>query len=596
MSYFALLDDAQHNHALLFTQYQSSQFISPNEIKQLDHLLRKGWQCGWHAVIFADYEFGLPLLNVPSAHTGYLNIHWFANKQTLNNPVAWLNEHSAQHTACLSVAQRNVSETQYLNDIHSIHQAISRGDTYQINYTTRLHLQAYGTPIALYRRLRQPVPYAALSCLPNADGTDHWTLCFSPELFLKINPNGSIETEPMKGTAPILHDGNDTQRAIELQNDPKNRAENVMIVDLLRNDLGKIAQTGGISVPEPFKVSPFGSVWQMTSRIIAQPKPQTTLADIFQACFPCGSITGAPKRMSMHIINQLENEKRGIYTGSIGHIMPSDNSLGFSGTLNVVIRTLELQPTQKPDVYQGVYGVGSGIVIDSDPQSEYEECHWKSHFLQALTPEFGIFETLRIEHKQCALLHRHLDRLQQSAQALNLPLPNDFRTRIEQYIQQMSPDCQRLKIQLDTQGIHFTVANLTPLASLPKVHIHPTPFVPSVFQSFKTTHRQALDKVWQQAEQNQAFDGLLFNADGILLEGGRSNVFVKIHQQWHTPSLDLNILNGVMRQEILAHPQHYLDTECIYESHITQEMLENAEEICLSNALRGLFTVHLSQA
>ena len=187
----------------------------------------------------------------------------------------------------------------------------------------------------------------------------------------------------MKGTAPILHDGQDERRAVELQNDPKNRAENVMIVDLLRNDLGKIAQTGKVRVPEPFKVSRFGSVWQMTSAIEAQALPDVSVADILRAAFPCGSITGAPKRMSMHIIESLESEPRGLYTGSIGFLHPCDTGLGFEGVFNVVIRTLSLKPVSD-GLYQGVYGVGSGIVIDSDPEAEYRECGWKARFLNDL--------------------------------------------------------------------------------------------------------------------------------------------------------------------------------------------------------------------
>lgn len=262
-------------------------------------------------------------------------------------------------------------------------------------------------------------------------------LCFSPELFLKIGADGTISTEPMKGTAPILGDGQDERRAAELQNDPKNRAENVMIVDLLRNDLGKIAQTGKVRVPEPFKVSRFGSVWQMTSTIQAQALPNTSFADILRAAFPYGSITGAPKLMSMQIIESLEAEPRGLYTGSIGYLNPCAGGLGFEGIFNVVIRTLSLKPVSDPisdDLYQGVYGVGSGIVIDSDPAAEYRECGWKARFLNELRPAFGIFETMRVENRQCRLLDLHLGRLKTSAQALNLPLPDDCETRIRQYI------------------------------------------------------------------------------------------------------------------------------------------------------------------
>ncbi|MCI4039067.1 anthranilate synthase component I family protein, partial [Klebsiella pneumoniae] len=242
-----------------------------------------------------------PLTGVESERGGNLALHWFADCAD-TDAASWLARHSDGLPAGISTPQSSVSEADYLDHIRQIHEAIRRGDTYQINYTTRLHLQAYGNPVSLYRRLRQPVPYAVLSHLPDAEGQSAWTLCFSPELFLKIGSDGTISTEPMKGTAPILGDGQDERRAAELQADPKNRAENVMIVDLLRNDLGKIAQTGKVCVPEPFKVSRFGSVWQMTSTIQAQALPHTSFADILRAAFPCGSITGAPKKMSMQII------------------------------------------------------------------------------------------------------------------------------------------------------------------------------------------------------------------------------------------------------------------------------------------------------
>ena len=343
MPYFALFDDAVSGRAKLYQNHVESRLFHHNELDSLDDTLQKGWQKGLHAVLFADYEFGLPLMGIESKRGGNLALHWFADCAD-TDAKSWLAQNSDDLPASISTPQSSVSEADYLDHIHQIHEAIRRGDTYQINYTTRLHLQAYGNPVSLYRRLRQPVPYAVLSHLPDAAGKSAWTLCFSPELFLKIGADGTISTEPMKGTAPILGDGQDERRAAELQADPKNRAENVMIVDLLRNDLGKIAQTGKVCVPEPFKVSRFGSVWQMTSTIQAQALPHISVADILRAAFPCGSITGAPKRMSMQIIESLEAEPRGLYTGSIGYLKPCAGGLGFEGIFNVVIRTLSLKP------------------------------------------------------------------------------------------------------------------------------------------------------------------------------------------------------------------------------------------------------------
>ncbi|ADZ02328.1 TPA: chorismate-binding protein [Neisseria meningitidis] len=593
MPYFALFDDAVSGRAKRYQNYVESRFFRPEELDALDGALQKGWQKGLHSVLFADYEFGLPLTGVESERGGNLALHWFADC-TDTDAASWLARHSDDLPAGISTPQSSVSETDYLDRIRQIHEAIRRGDTYQINYTTRLHLQAYGNPVSLYRRLRQPVPYAVLSHLPDAEGQSAWTLCFSPELFLKIGSDGTISTEPMKGTAPILGDGQDERRAAELQADPKNRAENVMIVDLLRNDFGKIAQTGKVCVPEPFKVSRFGSVWQMTSTIQAQALPDTSFADILRAAFPCGSITGAPKKMSMQIIESLETEARGLYTGSIGYLKPCAGGLGFEGAFNVVIRTLSLTPLSD-GIYQGVYGVGSGIVIDSDPAAEYRECGWKARFLNELRPDFGIFETLRAENGRCTLLDRHLCRLKTSAQALNLPLPDGCENQIKQYIADLPDGAFRVKALLASDGISLSRAVLNRLTDKQRVIISPT-ILPAqnYLRRFKTTCRTVFDQAWQTAETQGAFDSLFFNSDGILLEGGRSNVFVKHRGQWLTPSLDLDILNGIMRQAVLDEPQKYLQTNQVIETHITQKTLQEAEEIRLSNALRGVFAAALA--
>ncbi|CKL00933.1 bifunctional chorismate-binding protein/class IV aminotransferase [Neisseria meningitidis] len=626
MPYFALFDDAVSGRAKRYQNHVESRFFRPEELDALDGALQKGWQKGLHAVLFADYEFGLPLTGVDSERGGNLAMHWFADCADID-AASWLAQHSDGIPAGISTPQSSVSETDYLDHIRQIHEAIRRGDTYQINYTTRLHLQAYGNPVSLYRRLRQPVPYAVLSHLPDVEGQSAWTLCFSPELFLNIASDGTISTEPMKGTAPILGDGQDERRAAELQTDPKNRAENVMIVDLLRNDLGKIAQAGKVCVPEPFKVSRFGSVWQMTSTIQAQALPNTSFADILRAAFPCGSITGAPKKMSMQIIESLETEARGLYTGSIGYLKPCAGGLGFEGIFNVVIRTLSLKPVSASDgivsgiggpdsnaqartagqggatphpfdsnpPYRGVYGVGSGIVIDSDPAAEYRECGWKARFLNELRPDFGIFETLRVENRRCALLDRHLCRLKTAAQALNLPLPDGCENQIKQYIAHLPDGAFRIKALLASDGISLSRAVLNHLADKQRVIISPT-ILPAqnYLRRFKTTHRALFDQAWQTAETQGAFDSLFFNSDGILLEGGRSNVFVKHRGQWLTPSLDLDILNGIMRQAVLDEPQKYLQTNQVIETHITQKTLQEAEEIRLSNALRGVFAAALA--
>ena len=595
MPYFALLDDAVRDCATLYDDYVESRFLQADTLHGLDGLLQQGWQRGLHVVLWADYAFGHPLQHLSPQPDACLALHWFRKCETVAEPEKWLQSRYPDHApAGISTPTSHTGKADYLHAVGEIQAAIARGDTYQINYTTRLQLQSYGHPAQLYRRLRQPVPYAALAHLPDHKQQPGWTLSFSPELFVNIASDGLITTEPMKGTAPVLGDGGDEARAQALHADPKNRAENIMIVDLLRNDLGKIATTGGVRVPAPFQVRRFGSVWQMTTAIEEQAKPHTGAADIFRAAFPCGSITGAPKRMSMQIIDALETSPRGLYTGSIGYLKPCPSGLGFEGALNVVIRTLQLKPLSD-GLYQGTYGVGSGIVADSEAEAEYIECQWKAHFLNALAPEFGVFETLRAEGGQCALLSLHLERLQQAADALNLRLPPDAAPQIGRYLQAL-PDAApyRVKVLLDSDGLRLSHAACAPLHGAQYALIAPQALpLHDYLRRFKTTRRAAYDAGWQQAEQQGAFDSLFFNTEGCLLEGGRSNVFVRFGSEWHTPLLDLDILNGVMRRAVLADSQHYLNTAHIFERRITQAQLRQADEIVLCNALRGLIRVEL---
>lgn len=595
MPYFALLDDAVRDCATLYDDYVESRFLQADTLHGLDGLLQQGWQRGLHVVLWADYAFGHPLQHLSPQPDACLALHWFRKCETVAEPEKWLQSRYPDHApAGISTPTSHTGKADYLHAVGEIQAAIARGDTYQINYTTRLQLQSYGHPAQLYRRLRQPVPYAALAHLPDHKQQPGWTLSFSPELFVNIASDGLITTEPMKGTAPVLGDGGDEARAQALHADPKNRAENIMIVDLLRNDLGKIATTGGVRVPAPFQVRRFGSVWQMTTAIEAQAKPHTSAADIFRAAFPCGSITGAPKRMSMQIIDALETSPRGLYTGSIGYLKPCPSGLGFEGALNVVIRTLQLKPLSD-GLYQGTYGVGSGIVADSEAEAEYIECQWKAHFLNALAPEFGVFETLRAEGGQCALLSLHLERLQEAAAALNLRLPPDAAQQIGRYLQAL-PDAwpYRVKALLNSDGLHLSHAACAPLHGAQYALIAPQALpLHDYLRRFKTTRRAAYDAGWQQAEQQGAFDSLFFNTEGCLLEGGRSNVFVRFGSEWHTPPLDLDILNGVMRRAVLADSQHYLNTAHIFERRITQAQLRQADEIVLCNALRGLIRVEL---
>lgn len=588
---FVLFDDAVQQRAFVLTDLMATRAFFASELDDLDAYLQHGWAQGWHSAFWADYELGLSLQRLPERADGFvgqLKVFWFQHKMVIDDINTWLAEHGNNEPAGIATPTFNLDPDRYTADITQIHEAIRRGDTYQINHTMRLHTRTYGNPIRLYQRLRQNVPYAVLAHLPDGD----WTLCFSPELFLRIEANGQIITEPMKGTAPILNDGLDAQRAITLQNDPKNRAENTMIVDLLRNDLGKLAEIGGVSVPEPFKVSAFGKVWQMTSTVVAQMKQGICVADLFRATFPCGSITGAPKRKSMEIIGQLETTPRGLYTGSIGFLeYAPDAYLGYTGCLNVVIRTLNLRPdANKIGEFLGNYGVGSGIVMDSNAPDEYAECGWKARFLTELRPEFALFETMRVENGEIAWLNAHLNRLASSAHALNIPFN---RAEAEQVIIQAlrpipSTDVYRLKLTLHATGeYHTEYAPLAPLPTHNRVIISEQ-ILPDhdPLRCHKTSHRTHFDHAWQMAVQQGAFDALLFNQSGWLLEGGRSSVMIQLDGQWLTPALDLAILPSIARTQAMK-------MDNVREAYISRTMLLSAQKIRVGNALRGWIEVEL---
>jgi len=406
---------------------------------------------------------------------------------------------------------------------------------------------------------------------------------------------GRLLARPMKGTAPA--DTDDVVNAVRAQHlaaDPKNRAENLMIVDLLRNDLGRIARTGSVGVPALFEVKRYSSVLQMTSTVQAQLAPGTTLQDIFAALYPCGSITGAPKRRTMEIIRELEPAARGIYTGAIGWIDPPAG-IGF-GTLqnarfgdfclSVPIRTLTLQPEQN-GVRHGELGVGAGIVYDSDPGAEYAECRLKASFLTGLPNDFEIFETIYATRADgCRHLERHLARLQASAAYFGHPFNSDLARAAALEACAALPDDapHRVRLALHPDGeIVVQTGALAPLVEPVTVLLADAPTrAHDVFLRHKTSIRSRYDAAWRAAESAGAFDTLFFNERGELTEGGRSNVFVKIGGHWYTPPLSSGVLPGVMRGVLLDDPA-WGAIEC----PLTRDSLAHAQKIVVCNALRG---------
>ncbi len=486
---FALLDDcgstASARSSRLYSGFVRERVCTdPAQLDAVDAALAQDLRDGLHAVVVGDYEFGR---NLQWAQPGDAPLRFLlferCERLSRDEVDAWLARHDGgapvPSVAGVSHVRKSVTRDAFDAAIAAVHDALRAGDSYQINYTYRLHFDTFGAPLALYRRLRarQPVRYGALIALPGG----RWVVSCSPELFVE-KQGAVLRARPMKGTAPRSADPvRDAEAAAFLAGDAKNRAENVMIVDLLRNDLSRIARTGTVKVPALFSVEPYASVWQMTSTVEAGWRDGTTFAGMLRALFPCGSITGAPKHRTMQLIDAIETTPRGLYTGTIGWLdapkedsRPAGSPWGASADvprepaaacgdfcLSVAIRTLTLDVagggatgegaagegaagegaagegaagegatgegstgagvtsdgTAGANVRRtGTMGVGAGVVLDSVAADEYAECELKARFLTGADPGFQLFETTCASRAGgIAHFDRHLARLQRSA-------------------------------------------------------------------------------------------------------------------------------------------------------------------------------------
>ncbi|RQQ15970.1 aminodeoxychorismate synthase component I [Burkholderia stagnalis] len=606
---FALLDDcdstASARSSRLYTGFVRERVCAdPARLDDVDAALAQDLRDGLHAVVVGDYEFGR---NLQWAQPGEAPLRFllFARCERLSRDEvdAWLAQRDGG-TASPSIAgvahvTKSVTRDAFDAAIAAVHDALRAGDSYQVNYTFRLHFDAFGTPLALYRRLRarQPVRYGALIALPGGA----WVVSCSPELF--VEKHGDVlRARPMKGTAPRSDDPRrDAEAAAFLASDPKNRAENVMIVDLLRNDLSRIARTGTVRVPALFSVEPYASVWQMTSTVDAGWRDGTTFADLLRALFPCGSITGAPKHKTMQLIDAIESTPRGLYTGTIGWLDAPQASADANPDgaprcgdfcLSVAIRTLTLDAAAASGRRMGTMGVGAGIVLDSVAADEYAECELKARFLTDADPGFQLFETTCATRAEgIRHLDRHVARLQRSADAFGFRFDADaLRGAIDARCAALDGDGPyRMKLALAKDGaLEIVAAPLKPLPDGPAGvllaadHGFAPTHADDALLQHKTTRRADYDRAWQAAEALGCFDMLFVNERGEVTEGGRSNLFVKLDGQWVTPPLSCGVLPGVMRGVLLDDPS-FGATERV----VTRDDLARAQALLLTNALRG---------
>jgi para-aminobenzoate synthetase/4-amino-4-deoxychorismate lyase len=493
-------------------------------------------------------------------------------------------DHSKVNAGVMDV-QTSLDEKQYAADIGEIQEYIRSGDCYQINHTYRITGKTYGDPLALYNKLRdrQPGRFGAY-----IEHNGHFLLSQSPELFL-ARDGDTLKAMPMKGTASAL-----SAVASSLSDDPKNQAENVMIVDLLRNDISRISLPGTVCVPNLFEVARHGDVLQMTSTVQGKIKPEVSLFDIFTAVFPCGSVTGAPKKRSMEIIQELEPENRGYYCGALGWLDPNGN-FAFS----VPIRTVEIEQDDESHASHFTLGIGAGITNDSGATQEWQECGVKAAFLMDLPSATGLFETIAISKGEPLRLRAHLERMKASAHSLRIAFNIALaETLILSSCASLDKNLSyRLRLDLSPNGeLSVATATIDLISESAKIFwakdilpVDVTMFSGDVLLRHKISNRTLYDQAWQKAVQLGGFDALFVNEQGFVTEGGRTSIFIKTlgSTEWLTPPVSAGLLPGVMRAALLANPS--LNAR---EANLTIKDVSMAEEIMLSNALRGVIKAH----
>jgi para-aminobenzoate synthetase/4-amino-4-deoxychorismate lyase len=583
---FALFD-GDDGTALLFSDYRRSiRFNETGDLAAVFAAIETAAGDGEWVAVAADYALGAcfePVLAQAALGPPKLRAWVFGQAHRLD--AAGVESFFDERLATLSESERmaGVAELSAKLDaaghaakVEQIRRWIADGDCYQINLTFPLEFSVYGHPLALYAGLRerQPVRYGAY--VATAEET---LLSFSPELFFE-RVGQRVVTRPMKGTAPRgATPADDEAQRMALLASAKERAENVMIVDLLRNDLGRLAAPGKVRVESLCAAEAYPTLWQLVSTVSAE-LPDARLRDLFQALFPCGSITGAPKIHAMQRIGELEATPRGVYTGALGWLAP-----GGDCRFNVAIRTLQVESDGRASL-----GVGSGIVIDSDPPGEYAECLLKSRFLTGFDPGFELIETMRLEDGTYPLLDLHLERLAASARALGFACDVPaISTALAQQSAGRSGGVWRVRLTLGHGGRYRIGADPMPARKPPTVvvladdRLDPGDYL----LRHKTTARGRYDRVLASlAERPEVFDAIFLNTRGEVCEGARSNVFIERDGVLLTPPPACGLLPGVMRRQLLASGRA---VECV----LRRDDLLGASAIFMANALRGLIPVRL---
>jgi para-aminobenzoate synthetase/4-amino-4-deoxychorismate lyase len=592
---YVLLDDSltPGGRSLLYTEPERVVVASsPEEVEAALDEVSAGLARGLHAAGFFSYELGYclePKLRGLLPKNRRVPLFWiglFRAPRALDDAAtrAWLDSHGGTERAKISDLTLSWTREQYISAFDKVEDYISAGDVYQINLTLKYRFAFEGDPVALYAALRrkQRVAYGALIRTGKHD-----VLSLSPELFFRREAK-HMSTRPMKGTAPRGRTPREDARLKTwLAMDEKQRAENLMIVDLLRNDLGRVAKIGSVEVTDLFTVETYRSVHQMTSGISAELRSDMGLKDMLRALFPCGSVTGAPKVRAIEIIEELEADPRGVYTGAIGHIAPSGDA-----QFNVAIRTVVL------DASGGEMGIGSGIVADSKADAEFEECLLKAQFLTRPDAPFSLIETIRYEKgKGLHLLERHLARLQSSAAYFGYPFSREKTlAALDAEAARAPTPVAMVRLLLAEDGT-ITVTS-TPIELPTKSTVWR--FVISdqrldekdPFFYHKTTRRQFYDREMERQKALTGCDEVVFlNKKGELTEGTRTNLFIEIDGRLFTPAFTCGLLPGTLRDELLDLPR-----AAASEAILTPQDLLAADRVYLGNSVRGLVRAELIDA
>jgi para-aminobenzoate synthetase / 4-amino-4-deoxychorismate lyase len=589
---YVLLDDSLTvgGRSLLYTAPE--RIVSASSPEEVDAALDEvsaGLARGLHAAGFFSYELGYclePKLRDLLPADRRVPLFWiglFRPPAPLDDAStrAWLDANGGTERAKISDLTLSWTREEYTQAFGKVEDYIAAGDVYQINLTLKYRFAFEGNPVALYAALRrkQRVAYGALISAP-----DLGVLSLSPELFFRREAK-HMSTRPMKGTAPRGRTPREDARLKTwLAMDEKQRAENLMIVDLLRNDLGRVAKIGSVEVTDLFTVETYRSVHQMTSGISAELRSDMGLKDMLRALFPCGSVTGAPKVRAMEIIRELEADPRGVYTGAIGHIAPSGDA-----QFNVAIRTVVLAADS------GEMGIGSGIVADSKADSEFEECLLKAQFLTRPDAPFALIETIRYERNTgFHLLERHLARLQSSAGYFGYPFSREaVLAALEAEAARVEAPVAMLRLLLAEDGTITVTSTAIELPTKGTVWR----FVISdqrldekdPFFYHKTTRRQFYDREMERQKALTGCDEVVFlNKKGELTEGTRTNLFIEIDGRLFTPALTCGLLPGTLREELLDLPR-----AAASEAVLTPQDLLTADRIYLGNSVRGLVRAEL---